>query len=282
MKPFDRKLILEDGSQYFGYGFGSRQERITELVFNTSPVGYQEIVSDPSYAGQTVVMAYPMIGCYGIAAEDFETQRPVIGGLAVREYQDSPSNFRCICTLGELMENYEIPGISGIDTRRLVRAIRTKGSGKVLMTAADTPLEEGLERLGRGTLLQNPVARIGRKIPECFPAAQERFRVAAIDCGMKQNIVRCLNRRGCSVTALPWNTTAKEVEALCPDGILLSNGPGNPEEAEPVIRLVQALRGKYPMFGICLGHQILCLACGARTYPLKFGHRGGNHPVKIL
>ena len=282
MKPFDRKLILEDGSQYFGYGFGSRQERITELVFNTSPVGYQEIVSDPSYAGQTVVMAYPMIGCYGIAAEDFETQRPVIGGLAVREYQDSPSNFRCICTLGELMENYEIPGISGIDTRRLVRAIRTKGSGKVLMTAADTPLEEGLERLGRGTLLQNPVARIGRKIPECFPAAQERFRVAAIDCGMKQNIVRCLNRRGCSVTALPWNTTAKEVEALCPDGILLSNGPGNPEEAEPVIRLVQALRGKYPMFGICLGHQILCLACGARTYPLKFGHRGGNHPVKNL
>ena len=143
MKPFDRKLILEDGSQYFGYGFGSRQERITELVFNTSPVGYQEIVSDPSYAGQTVVMAYPMIGCYGIAAEDFETQRPVIGGLAVREYQDSPSNFRCICTLGELMENYEIPGISGIDTRRLVRAIRTKGSGKVLMTAADTPLEAG-------------------------------------------------------------------------------------------------------------------------------------------
>lgn len=281
-KAFDRKLILEDGSEYYGYGFGSRRDSITEIVFNTAPVGYQEILSDPSYTYQTVVMAYPLIGNYGIAADDFETEHPTIGGFAVRDYNDSPSNFRSVATLAETMEKYDIPGISGIDTRKLVRSIRTLGSRKALMTGADTSLEEGLARLRDYTLPTDAVSRVSRKSRQQYFVPGGTLHVVAVDCGMKQNIVRCLNARGCNVTVVPWNTTAEEVEALRPDGIFLSNGPGDPEDVPEVIRLVRGLRGKYPIFGICLGHQLISLAYGARTYKLRFGHRGGNHPVKNL
>lgn len=281
-KAFDRKLILEDGSEYYGYGFGSREDRITEIVFNTAPVGYQEILSDPSYTYQTVVMAYPLIGNYGIAADDFETEHPTIGGLVVRDYNDAPSSFRSIATLAETMEKYSIPGISGVDTRKLVRSIRTLGSRKALMTGVGTSLEEGLARLEGYTLPTDAVARVSRKERQQYFVPGGRLHVVAVDCGMKQNIVRCLNERGCNVTAVPWDTTAEEVEALQPDGIFLSNGPGDPEDVPEVIRLVRRLRGKYPIFGICLGHQLISLAYGARTYKLKFGHRGGNHPVKNL
>ena len=282
MKHFDRKLILEDGSEYYGYGFGAEDERITEIVFNTSPVGYQEILSDPSYTYQTVVMAYPLIGSYGITEEDFETETPAIGGLAVREYNDQPSNFRCRYTLAEIMEKYRIPGICGIDTRKLVRSIRNGGSRKALLTAADTSLQDGLYQLSSYEIPGDAVARVSRRQLQQYRVPGESFHVAAIDCGMKQNIVRSLNKRGCSVTVFPWNTSAEEIEKRKPDGIFLSNGPGNPEDVRPVIELVKELRGKYPVFGICLGHQILSLAYGARTYKLKFGHRGGNHPVKNL
>lgn len=282
MKQFDRKLILEDGSEYCGYGFGSREERITELVFHTSPVGYQEILSDPSYTYQTVVMAYPLIGNYGIAEADFETAVPTIGGLAVRDYNDLPSNFRSVCTLGQTMERYYIPGIYGIDTRKLVRSIRDQGSCKALLTDAGTQAKEGLDRLAACELPRDAVARVSRKKIQEYPAMRPRYKVAAIDCGMKQNIVRSLNKRGCSVTVFPWNTSVQEVEAVRPDGIFLSNGPGNPKDAKPVIELVERLRGTRPMFGICLGHQIISLAYGAQTYKLKFGHHGGNHPVRNL
>ena len=282
MKKFDRKLILEDGSEYYGYGFGSDGERITEIVFNTSPVGYQEIISDPSYTYQTVVMAYPLIGNYGITAEDFETETPTIGGLAVRDYNDQPSNFRSVCTLSEMMEKFGIPGISGIDTRKLVRSIRNLGSRKALLTDADTSLQEGLLKLAAYKIPTDAVERVSRKTVQKYEVSGETYHVAAIDCGMKQNIVRCFNRRGCSVTVFPWNTSAEEIEGIKPDGIFLSNGPGDPADARPVIELVKKLRGKYPMFGICLGHQIISLAYGARTYKLRFGHRGGNHPVKNL
>lgn len=282
MKKFDKKLILEDGSEYYGYGFGASGERVTEIVFNTSPVGYQEIISDPSYTYQTVVMAYPLIGNYGIAEEDFETEYPTIGGLAVRDYNDQPSNFRSKYTLSQTMEKYRIPGIYGIDTRKLVRSIRNLGSRKVLITDADTPLQDGLFKLASCDIPKNAVELVSRKKIQQYQVPGERYRVAAIDCGMKQNIVRSFNNRNCSVTVFPWNTSAEEIERIKPDGIFLSNGPGDPEDVQPVIELVKKLRGKYPVFGICLGHQIISLAYGAKTYKLKFGHRGGNHPVKNL
>ena len=282
MKKFDRKLIFPDGSEYYGYGFGSFDERITEIVFNTSPVGYQEIISDPSYTYQTVVMAYPLIGNYGIAEEDFETETPTIGGLVVRDYNDQPSNFRSKYTLSEIMEKYRIPGIYGIDTRKLVRSIRDFGSRKGLITDVDTSLQEGLCKLSSYDIPKDAVAFVSRKEIQQYRIPDEKYHVAAIDCGMKQNIVRSLNKRGCNVTIFPWNTPIEEIEKIKPDGIFLSNGPGDPMDVQPVIELVRHLRGKYPIFGICLGHQIISLAYGARTYKLKFGHRGGNHPVKNL
>lgn len=282
MKKFDRKLILEDGSEYYGYGFGSGQEKITEIVFNTSPVGYQEIISDPSYTYQTVVMAYPLIGNYGIAEDDFETETPTIGGLVVRDYNNHPSNFRSKYTLSETMEKYQIPGIYGVDTRKLVRSIRDLGSRKALITDAGTSLQEGLCRLAACKLPKDAVAVVSRQQIQQYTVPNGKYQVAAIDCGMKQNIVRSLNRRGCNVTVFPWNASVEEIEKMKPDGIFLSNGPGDPADVWPVIELVRSLRGKYPIFGICLGHQIISLAYGAETYKLKFGHRGGNHPVKNL
>lgn len=281
MKKFNRKLILEDGSEYYGYGFGSMEDRITEIVFNTSPVGYQEIISDPSYTYQTVVMAYPLIGNYGIAEDDFETEIPTTGGLAVRDYNDTPSNFRSRHTLSEVMEQYHIPGIYGIDTRKLVRSIRNLGSRKALITNADTTIREGLSRIEEYELPKDAVSKVSREARQYF-IPHGKYHVAAIDCGMKKNIVCSLNKKGCNVTALPWDSSLRDVEKLKPDGIFFSNGPGDPANVEPAINLMRDLRGKYPVFGICLGHQIISLAYGAKIYKLKFGHRGGNHPVKNL
>ena len=281
-KEFDRKMILEDGSEYYGYGFGSMEESITELVFNTSPVGYTEILSDPSYTYQTVVMAYPLIGNYGITEEDFETETPTIGGLVVRDYNDSPSNFRSQNPLEETMKMYHIPGIYGVDTRKIVRSIRDKGSRKVLITGVDTTLEEGLAKLQAYDIPHDAVAKVGRKVTQKYYVQNGKYNVVAIDCGMKLNIVRSLNNRGCNVFMVPWNISVEEVMRLKPDGIFLSNGPGDPTDVTPVIDLVKQLRGKCPIFGICLGHQMISLAYGAKTYKLKFGHRGGNHPVKNL
>lgn len=279
---YNRKIILEDGEEYYGFAFGDTGEKVLEIVFNTSMVGYQEILSDPSYTDQAVVMTYPLIGNYGMAADDYETKTPSIGALIVREYNDAPSNFRSEKTLAEVMCQYQIAGISGIDTRKLTRSIRDKGSRKCLITAAQTPLEDGLQRLRDAGLPRDAVSRVSSRESWHAGASVRRFHVAAIDCGMKMNIVRSLNARGCDVTVLPWNTSAAEIAALSPDGIFISNGPGDPADVLPVIETLRALRGKYPMFGICLGHQLIALAYGAQTYKLKFGHRGGNHPVRDL
>lgn len=282
VKEFDRKIILEDGSEYLGYAFGDTSNAVTEIVFNTSMAGYQELVSDPSYTYQTVVMTYPLIGNYGITDEDFETLTPTIGGLIVREYNDFPSNFRATRTLGELMKRYKIPGIYGIDTRKLTRSIRDLGSRKVLMTSISTSLKEGIEILKKTELPHDAVSKVSCREKWISLSKNPEFNIVAIDCGMKLNIVRSLNARGCNVTIVPWNTPVSEVEALKPDGIFISNGPGNPMDVQPVIEFVKEVKGKYPIFGICLGHQIISLAYGAKTYKLKFGHRGGNHPVKNL
>ena len=285
-----RRLILEGGEVYCGYAFGSLRTGVCEIVFNTSMTGYQEILSDPSYTGQAVVMTYPLIGNYGMAADDFESARPSAGALIVREYNDRPSNFRSEMTLAEVMKKYDIPGISGIDTRALARSIRDHGSRKVLIADADIARSEGLEILRDTALPADAVSRVSCRSmwvsepsgPAQSTALRKSLHIAAIDCGMKQNIVRSLNARGCSVTVVPWNTPADAIRALDPDGILISNGPGDPEDVPETIAAVRSLVGNYPVFGICLGHQILSLACGAKTYKLKFGHRGGNHPVKEL
>ncbi|MEE1144577.1 MAG: carbamoyl phosphate synthase small subunit, partial [Acutalibacteraceae bacterium] len=222
---FNRKIILEDGSEYFGFGFGDTADKICEIVFNTSPVGYQEILSDPSYTYQAVVMAYPLIGNYGIAADDFETQTPTIGGLIVRDYNDIPSNFRSIKTLSQVMKEYSIPGVYGVDTRKLVRSIRDLGSRLVLITNVDTPIEKGLEMIKNYTPARDAVSKVSRKQVCKYAGVDAKYQVVAIDCGMKQNIVRSLNKKGCDVTVVPWNTTADEIIHLKPDGIFISNGP---------------------------------------------------------
>lgn len=288
----NRKLILEDGSVYEGYGFGDDSERVLELVFNTSMVGYQEIISDPSYTDQAVVMTYPIIGNYGINEEDYESQTPTIGGLVVREYNDNPSNFRCSHTLNEVMIKYEIVGICGVDTRQITRKLRDKGSMKAMITDIEVNNDEALGILNMVELSHNAVSRVTSKsiwkadmvspIPRPSLLAERKLHVVAIDCGMKQNILRSLLGKGLKVTVVPYDTDVETIEALKPDGIFISNGPGDPEDAVPVIEAIRELKGRYPIFGICLGHQILSLAYGARTYKLKFGHRGGNHPVKNL
>ena len=282
MQNFNRKLILENGSVYFGAGFGAAEDVICEAVFNTSMVGYQEIVSDPSYTGQAVVMTYPIIGNYGITDEDFETKTPTIGALIVREYNDNPSNFRYTKTLSELMVECGVPGISGVDTRKLTREIRDAGSMKCLITSMETDTETALDRLRVTRLPHDLVQRVSCRKRWYSRTSNHRFNVVAIDCGMKLNIVRSLNARGCNVTVVPYNTTAREIEFMEPDGLFLSNGPGDPQDVPEVAEVVRQLRGKLPIFGICLGHQIISLAYGAETYKLKFGHRGGNHPVRNL
>ena len=281
-RHYNRKIILEDGGEFYGYSFGADREAIAEIVFNTSMVGYQEILSDPSYTGQAVVMTYPLIGNYGICADDFETKTPTITAMIVREYNDEPSNFRAAETLRDMMLRFGIVGLAGVDTRALARHIRDKGICKALICDAAMPNIVGVAMLKTAAARRDQVAQVSTKTPWIAPAENPHLHVAAVDCGIKHNIIRSLNRRGCDVTVVPWNISANALEALHPDGVFLSNGPGNPEDVTPVIELVRQLRGKYPIFGICLGHQIIALSYGAKTYKLKFGHRGGNHPVKNL
>ena len=282
MKTFTKKIVLENGREFYGYGFGADREAINEIVFNTSMVGYQEILSDPSYTDQMVVMTYPLIGNYGTAEEDYETKFPTIGGMIVREYNDIPSNFRYTKTLNEVFEEYDIPAISGVDTRTLTRIIRDEGSQKVIITDASTPREEALERLRAYALPHDMVARVSCRKRWFSRTPNHRYDVVAIDCGIKYNIIRKLNEKGCNVTVVPFDATVEEILAFRPDGIFLSNGPGDPTDVTPVIEKVRALKGRVPIFGICMGHQMVALAYGAKTFKMKFGHRGGNHPVKCL
>lgn len=282
MKPYDKKIILENGKEFYGYGFGADRTAINELVFNTSMVGYQEIISDPSYTDQMVCMTYPLIGNYGMADDDYETRVPTMGGLVVREYNDLPSNFRYTKTLSEVLNEYDIPGISGVDTRMITRIIRSEGSQKVIICDADMPYDEAYKMLQDYVIPIDMVSRVSCKSRWYSRTPNHKFDVVAIDCGIKLNIVRKLNEKGCNVTVVPFDTTAEEIMKLRPDGLFLSNGPGDPENVQPVINVVKELCGKLPIFGICLGHQMISLALGAHTFKMKFGHRGGNHPVMNL
>lgn len=282
MKPYTKKLVLEDGREFPGIGFASDTEKVGELVFNTSMVGYQEILSDPSYADQIIVMTYPLIGNYGITDEDYETKFPSIGGMIVKENNDSPSNFRYTKTLAEILEENDIPAISGIDTRMLTRILRDAQGMRAIITDIQTPVEEAVRRINSVERPTNLVSKVSCKKRWFARTANYKYDIVAIDCGMKYNMVRSLNAHNCNVTVVPWDTTAEQIMAFNPDGVLISNGPGSPEDVPEVVETIRQLRGKVPMFGICLGHQLIALAYGAEIATINPGHRGGNHPVREL
>ena len=249
MKPYDKKIILENGKEFYGWGFGADKTAINEIVFNTSMVGYQEILSDPSYTDQMVCMTYPLIGNYGMADDDYESLRPMIGALVVREYNDEPSNFRSTRTLGDVMKEYGIVGVSGVDTRKLARSVRDYGSRLAIITDAETPVEECLAKLRGYAVPTDAVSRVSctetwvSKAKYALAYAIDPIDVVAIDCGMKQNIVRSLNKRGCKVTVVPWNTSAEMILAMHPDGVFISNGPGDPKDVPETIETVRKLIG---------------------------------------
>ncbi len=282
MNNIKKKLILEDGSVYEGYGFGADIDTVGELVFNTSMVGYQEIVSDPSYTDQAVVMSYPLIGNYGITDEDYESRLVAPKAMIVRDYNDQPSNFRYTKTLAELLYDNGVVGVSGVDTRKLVRHIRDVGSQRVLITSDDISSEEGQRRIADIPVPHDAVKRVSCKKRWYARTANPKYNVIAIDCGIKLNIVRMLNRYGCNVVVVPYDTDSETILQMHPDGVFVSNGPGDPADVTAVVKTIQELKTKLPIFGICLGHQLIARAYGADTYKLKFGHRGGNHPVKNL
>ncbi|WP_458121756.1 glutamine-hydrolyzing carbamoyl-phosphate synthase small subunit [Paenibacillus sp. Z6-24] len=274
------KLLLEDGTLFTGRSFGAEGETTGEVVFNTGITGYQEVLSDPSYCGQIVTMTYPLIGNYGINRDDFESVRPYINGFVVRRHEPVPSNWRAQYTIDELLREYGIIGISDIDTRMLTRRIRHQGTMRGILTTAALSTEELMERLQATSSSIDQVSQTSTRHIYSSPGAKER--IVLIDYGAKSGIMRELTQRGCDVVVVPQDTTAEQIRRLHPDGIQLSNGPGDPKDVMHAAGVIAELLGEYPIFGICLGHQLFALACGADTEKLKFGHRGGNHPVKDL
>lgn len=282
LKKLNRKIVLEDGNEFIGTGFGSNTDRVCELVFSTSMVGYQEAITDPSVAYQMIVMGYSVIGNYGMTDEDSESKMPTVGALVVREYNDNPSNFRYTKTLSESMEDYGIPGIEGIDTRKLIKHIRDHGSQKALITSSETPVERALEIIKNKKIPENIVEKISCKKRWYSRTSNAKYNVVVIDCGVNLTIPKLLNRLKCNVTVVPHDTPIETIEKISPDGILISNGPGNPNNVTSVIELIRNIRGKYPLFGIGLGHQLISLAYCADVIKLKYGRSGGNHAVKNL
>lgn len=275
-----RLLILEDGSVYEGEGFGSSRYQMGELVFNTGMSGYQEVLSDLSYCGQIVMMTYPMIGNYGINCDDFESLDPAVFGFVVRECCAAPSNFRSDYTLDEFLKQKDIPGISGVDTRAITRKLRNSGTMRAIMADEGADVEAIVAMLRSSELMHDQVARVSTK--NAFPIPNRGKRVVLIDFGAKNGIIRELSRRNCDLTVVPYDTSAKEILAMKPDGVMLSNGPGDPKDVPVAIETIRELMGQVVIFGICLGHQLISLASGANTVKLKFGHRGCNHPVMNL
>jgi carbamoyl-phosphate synthase small subunit len=276
-------LVLEDGTTFPGQAFGAEGERTGEVVFNTSMAGYQEITTDPSYCGQIVVMTYPLIGNYGANPEDVESRKPWVEGFAVREISPLYSNWRAVESLGDFLAASGVTGISGIDTRALTRHIRSRGAMRGIISTVDLDTDSlhAKALASPGLVGRDLVREVTCEEPYCPDLQGERrFRVAVVDCGVKKSILSCLAEVGCDLTVYPASTTAEAILAAEPDGVFLSNGPGDPEGVPYLSATVRSLLGKVPLFGICLGHQMLSLALGAKSYKLKFGHRGGNHPVR--
>jgi carbamoyl-phosphate synthase small subunit len=282
-------IALEDGRVFEGKAFGARGERYGEIVFNTSMTGYQEILTDPSYKGQIVTMTYPLIGNYGVNPQDVESSRPHVEGFVVREYIRNYSNWRAKESLEAFLQQHAIIGVEGVDTRAITRHIRSVGAMKAVISTEDLDPERLVRKAqaAPGLVGRDLIKEVTCQKPYLWSAGQKTaialgFKVAAMDFGAKHNILRILAGLGCEVQVVPAATSAEEILALSPDGIFLSNGPGDPAGAPYIVAEVRKLLGKRPLFGICLGHQILGLAFGGRTFKLKFGHRGGNQPVKDL
>lgn len=272
-----RLLVLEDGHVFEGIGFGGNHFQVGEIVFNTSMMGYQEVLSDLSYCSQIVMMTYPMIGNYGINRDDFESIDPAVFGFVVGEYCEKPCNWRSEMTLNEFLTLKNIPGIADIDTRMLTKIIRKDGTMKAVMADEGADVAALVKMLKEYEMPTNQVESVSTK--KAFQIPNRGDKIVLVDFGAKNGIVRELNLRRMDITVVPYNTSAEDIMALHPDGIMLSNGPGDPKDVPEAIETIKKLVGKVPMFGICLGHQLICLACGANTTKLKFGHRGGNHPV---
>ena len=273
-----RYLILEDGTIFQGWGFGADDTVIGELVFTTNMVGYVETLTDPSYYGQIILQTFPLIGNYGIMEEDFEGT-PRLFGYVVKEWCPTPSNFRCGCTVDEFLKQHHIPGLWGVDTREITTRIREYGVVNAMIS--DTIPEDWSDIAAYS--VRDAVAHATCAAPTEYPAlGEEKHHVVLLDYGAKGNIIRSLQKRGCRVTAVPASTSAEEILALNPDGIMLSNGPGDPAENVGPIAYLKKLLGKKPIFGICLGHQLLALAAGGQTVKLKYGHRGGNQPCRLV
>jgi carbamoyl-phosphate synthase small subunit len=298
-------LALEDGKHFEGESFGATGTQVGEICFNTAMTGYQEVLTDPSYRGQIVAMTYPLIGNYGVNSLDQESRGPHVRGFVIEELSEAPSNWRSEMSLDEYLKKYDIPGIQGIDTRALTRHLRTRGAMKACLTTEQIPVEQAVQRAieGEGVIGMDYVKEVstpeiyqwdpddtlsqpwsiangnGDNKPKLPPI---RFRIVAYDYGIKQNILRLLRQKGFGVTVVPASTTAEQALEQNPDGIFLSNGPGDPSALAYAHKTVRDLMGKKPIFGICLGHQILGFAFSGSTFKLKFGHRGANQPVKDL
>lgn len=291
-------LVLEDGAVFHGTSCAAVGEVFGEICFNTSLEGYLEVITDPSYAGQIITMTYPQIGNYGVNPEDAQSKQPALRGLVVRDMCATPSNWRSTQTLPEYLREHSVVAIEGVDTRALVRHVRDHGAQRAALSTLDVDEASLLTKVRASTSIVgvNLAATVSCEAPYTFdavalPASQAfalsapvepRFNVAAYDCGAKRSILENLARVGCSVTAVPWNTPAEDVLAMAPDGVFLSNGPGDPEAVEETFVQVEKLLGRVPVFGICLGHQMIAKAAGSKIEKLKFGHRGGNHPVMNL
>ncbi|ABR50291.1 carbamoyl-phosphate synthase, small subunit [Alkaliphilus metalliredigens QYMF] len=273
------KLILENGSIFEGKAFGYIGESVGEVVFNTGMTGYQEILTDPSYHGQIVTMTYPLMGNYGINLEDVESSKVRVKALIVREQCVKPSNWRCEMDLDGYLKQNQIMGLQGIDTRALTKVLRNNGTMKGIITTEELTTQEIQAKL---SAFSNEKAVEAVTTEDVYEIQGTGKHIAVMDFGVKENILRSFRKRNCRITVFPANTRAEEVLAVNPDGIFLSNGPGDPQDLESVIENIKQLIGKKPIFGICLGHQLLALSLGGNTSKLKFGHRGCNHPVKDL
>lgn len=273
-----RYLILEDGSVFIGEGLGAPFTTTGEIVFNTGMSGYQETITDQSYNGQIITFTYPLIGNYGINRDDYESIIPTCKGIVVHEAARRASNWRNQISLDEFLKAKNIPGITGIDTRALTKRIRSRGTMKgSIMDAAD---EHAFDQLRALVLPKNQVQQVSTT--QAYPSPDIGRNVVVVDFGLKHSILRELSRRNCNITVVPYNTTADKIIELNPDGVMLTNGPGDPTDVPEAIEMIRGIQGKIPIFGICLGHQLFALANGCTTYKMRFGHRGFNHPVREI
>ena len=275
-----RLLILEDGTIFEGEAFGAERTVSGEVVFTTGMTGYQEAITDQSFNGQLITFTYPLVGNYGINRDDFESIEPSCKGVIVKEQARLASNWRSQMTLDQFLREKNIPGIAGIDTRMLTRKLRAHGTMKATLVDGDVDVNHHLEQLQALVLPTDQVAQVSTT--KAYPSPGVGRKIVVIDFGLKHSILRELSKRGCNITVLPYNTSAATILNLHPDGVMLSNGPGDPKNVAGAFEMIREVQGKVPLFGICLGHQLFALANGADTFKMTFGHRGSNHPVREI